>query len=179
MVPRQGWCGVYVPSPPTMYQKLPGSDEYIVKLGCVHVLISSKSKGSHSVQTFFDCYLCHFFRLVPGDISCAQCPLCCAECFPAHPLSHHLVTPVTQVFRTFVTSSFWLSVTGNCRGLGWGDVGRRNKMKVTRSLAPAGIPRASSSRTRWREILALMHCWSRWQSKPSPSHSEKSECKGV
>lgn len=52
-------------------------------------------------------------------------------------------------------------------------------MKVTGSMAPAGIPRASSSRTRGREILALMHGGSRWQNRPSPSHSKESECKGV
>lgn len=69
---------MYVPSLPTLYQNLPGSEEYTAKLGSVHILTSSKSKGSNSVLTFFDAVF-HFHGLVPGDICCPQCPLCYAS----------------------------------------------------------------------------------------------------
>lgn len=52
---RQGQCGVYVPSAPSLNQNVPGNEAYIAKLESIHSLMNSKSKGSHSVLTFSNC----------------------------------------------------------------------------------------------------------------------------
>lgn len=90
-------------------QTLPGNEDYTMKLGAVHILMSRRLKGSN-----FGLTLCHL--LEPGDISCprlfAVMPLNWRDECSTHALNHPWVMLLAHHgYLGLCTPSFGFHIT--------------------------------------------------------------------